>query len=111
MIRIVSHGELTAVRSLIKTKKPEIEYREHPTRRGCEEIGTGTAQLSTNVGKYAQQLGASPISSQPRSESQLRRFCQIVRAYLDDLDRRRFVHRPGFGCTMCEFSDGTYDGC
>jgi hypothetical protein len=77
MIRIVSHGELTAVRSLIKTKKPKIEYREHPTR----------------------------------SESQLRRFCQIVRAYLDDLDRRRFVHRPGFGCTMCEFSDGTYDGC
>ena len=44
-----------------------------------------------------------------RSESQLRRFFQIVRAYLDDLDRGRFVHRPGFGCTMCEFSDGTCD--
>jgi hypothetical protein len=46
-----------------------------------------------------------------RSESQLRRFFQIVRAYLDDLDRGRFVHRPGFGCTMCEFSDGTCDEC
>lgn len=44
-----------------------------------------------------------------RSESQLRRFFRIVRAYLDDLDRGRFVHRPGFGCTMCEFSDGTCD--
>ena len=44
-----------------------------------------------------------------RTESQLRRFFQIVRAYLDDLDRGRFVHRPGFGCTMCEFNDGTCD--
>ena len=44
-----------------------------------------------------------------RSESQLRRFFQIVRAYLDDLDHGRFVHRPGFGCTMCDFSDGTCD--
>lgn len=44
-----------------------------------------------------------------RRESQLRRFFQIVRAYLDDLDRGRFVHRPGFGCMMCEFSDGTCD--
>jgi len=44
-----------------------------------------------------------------RTESQLRRFFQIVRAYLDDLDRGRFVHRPGFGCTMCDFSDGTCD--
>jgi len=63
------------IRSLIKTKKPKIEYREYPTR----------------------------------SESQLRRFFQIVRAYLDDLDRNQFVHRPGFGCTMCDFSDGTCD--
>jgi CRISPR/Cas system-associated exonuclease Cas4 (RecB family) len=44
-----------------------------------------------------------------RTESHFRRFFQIVRAYLDDLDRGRFVHRPGFGCTMCEFSDGTCD--
>ncbi|MCB9925567.1 MAG: PD-(D/E)XK nuclease family protein [Planctomycetaceae bacterium] len=44
-----------------------------------------------------------------RTESQLRRFFQIVRAYLDDLDRGRFLHRPGFGCTMCEFNDGTCD--
>lgn len=44
-----------------------------------------------------------------RTESQLRRFFQIVRAYLDDLDRNQFVHRPGFGCTMCDFSNGTCD--
>ena len=44
-----------------------------------------------------------------RTDSQLRRFFQIVRAYLDDLDRGRFVHRPGFGCMMCDFNDGTCD--
>jgi putative RecB family exonuclease len=44
-----------------------------------------------------------------RTESQLRRFFQIVRAYLDDLDRRQFLHRPGFGCMMCNFNDGTCD--
>jgi putative RecB family exonuclease len=46
-----------------------------------------------------------------RTESQLRRFFQIVRAYLDDLDRKQFVHRPGFGCTVCNFNDGTCDEC
>ena len=44
-----------------------------------------------------------------RTDSQLRRFFQIVRAYLDDLDRGQFIHRPGFGCMMCDFSDGTCD--
>jgi hypothetical protein len=34
----------------------------------AEEIGTGTSQPSTTVGKHTQQLGASPIVSPPRSE-------------------------------------------
>ena len=42
----------------------------------------------------------------PRTNAHLRRFFQIVRAYLDDLDRGSFVYRPGFGCTMCDFRDG-----
>ena len=46
-----------------------------------------------------------------RTELQLRRFFQIVRVYLDDLDRKQFIHRPGFGCTMCNFNDGTCDEC
>ena len=41
-----------------------------------------------------------------RTDSHFRRFFQIVRQYLDDLDRGSFVYRPGFGCTMCDFRDG-----
>ena len=41
-----------------------------------------------------------------RTDSHFRRFFQIVRQYLDDLDRAGFVYRPGFGCTMCDFRDG-----
>ena len=40
-----------------------------------------------------------------RTEAHFRRFFQIVRKYLDDLNRGSFVYRPGFGCTMCEFRD------
>ena len=31
----------------------------------------------------------------------------VIRAYLDDLDRGRFVYRPGLGCGMCEFRCGS----
>jgi hypothetical protein len=41
-----------------------------------------------------------------RADSHFRRFFQIVRAYLDDLDCGSFIYRPGYGCTMCEFRDG-----
>ena len=41
-----------------------------------------------------------------RTDSHFRRFFQIVRQYLDDLDRADFVYRPGFGCMMCDFRDG-----
>ena len=41
-----------------------------------------------------------------RTDAHFRRFFQIVRLYLDDLDRGDFAYRPGFGCTMCEFRDG-----
>ena len=42
----------------------------------------------------------------PRTSAHFRRFFQLVREYLDDLDRGSFVYRPGFGCTMCDFRDG-----
>ena len=38
-----------------------------------------------------------------RTDAHFRRLFRIVRAYLDDLDRGSFIHRPGFGCTMCDF--------
>jgi hypothetical protein len=41
-----------------------------------------------------------------RTDAHFRRFFQIVRLYLDDLDRGSFVYRPGFGCMMCDFRDG-----
>ena len=47
----------------------------------------------------------------PRTDAHFRRLFQIVRAYLDDLDRGDFVYRPGFGCTMCDFREGPCVGC
>lgn len=38
-----------------------------------------------------------------RSEQQIQRWFAIVRAYLDDLDRGEFLHRPGWTCRSCEF--------
>lgn len=46
-----------------------------------------------------------------RTDAHFRRLFQIVRAYLDDLDRGGFVYRPGFDCTMCDFKDGPCVGC
>lgn len=40
-----------------------------------------------------------------RSEQQIHRWFAIVRAYLDDLDRGEFLHRPGWSCRSCEFRD------
>jgi len=39
----------------------------------------------------------------PREERHLRRLFAVIRAYLDALDSGRFVFRPGFGCSSCEF--------
>lgn len=41
-----------------------------------------------------------------RTEAHFWRLFRILRAYLEDLDGGDFVHRPGFGCTMCDFRDG-----
>jgi putative RecB family exonuclease len=40
-----------------------------------------------------------------RDERHFRRLFRVIRAYLDDLDAGRFVFRPGFGCSMCDFRD------
>ena len=40
-----------------------------------------------------------------RTDAHYGRFFSVVRAYLDDLDAGRFVYRPGFGCSMCDFRD------
>lgn len=42
-----------------------------------------------------------------RSDAHFRRFFQLVRAYLDDLDGGRFVYRPGWSCSMCDYRDGS----
>jgi putative RecB family exonuclease len=40
-----------------------------------------------------------------RNDHHYRRLFAVVRAYLDDLDRGRFVFRPGLGCSMRDFRD------
>lgn len=42
----------------------------------------------------------------PRSAAHFGRLFSVIRAYLDDLDRGRFVFRPGFACAFCDFRDG-----
>ena len=38
-----------------------------------------------------------------RNDAHFRRLFAVIRAYLDDLDRGRFVFRPGLGCGMCDY--------
>ena len=42
-----------------------------------------------------------------RSDIHFRRLFAVIRAYLDDLDSNRFVFRPGFGCGICDYRDGS----
>jgi hypothetical protein len=60
-----------AIRSLIKTKTPKVEFHTYGTR----------------------------------SEQHFRRLFAVIGTYLDDVDGGRFVFRPGFGCTMCDYRD------
>jgi putative RecB family exonuclease len=41
---------------------------------------------------------------QPRRDSHFSGLFAVIRGYLDDLDKRRFTYRPGFGCAMCDYS-------
>jgi len=47
-----------------------------------------------------------------RTAAHYRRFFRLVRAYLDNLDSGRFVYRPGFHCSLCEFRErcAAWDG-
>ena len=38
----------------------------------------------------------------PRSEEHFKRFLDLVREYIDGLDRGVFNYRPGFGCMICD---------
>lgn len=46
----------------------------------------------------------------PRDETHFRRLFAVIRAYLDDLDRGRFVYRPGHMCSMCEHRNTRCNG-
>ena len=41
-----------------------------------------------------------------RTATHFRRLFAVIRAYLDDLDSGRFVYRPGFACSFCDYKDG-----
>jgi hypothetical protein len=38
-----------------------------------------------------------------RDDVHFRRLFAVIRAYLDDLRSNRFVYRPGWTCSMCDF--------
>jgi putative RecB family exonuclease len=42
----------------------------------------------------------------PRTDAHMRRFFQLVRAYLDALHSGKYVYRPGLLCSMCDYHDG-----
>jgi hypothetical protein len=42
----------------------------------------------------------------PREQIHFRRLFAVIRAYLDDLEARRFVFRPDLSCSWCDYRDG-----
>ena len=42
---------------------------------------------------------------QARTEAHFGRLFALIRAYLDDLDSGKFVYRPSWGCSMCDFRE------
>lgn len=40
-----------------------------------------------------------------RSAAHFGRLFSVIRACLDDLERGRFVFRPGFACAFCDFRE------
>jgi hypothetical protein len=49
-----------------------------------------------------------------REQKHYCRLFSVIRAYLDDLDSRRFFFRRGLGRSICEFRDTfcrEWDGC
>ena len=40
-----------------------------------------------------------------RDDTHFRRLFAVIRAYLDDLHSERFVYRPGWTCSMCDFRE------
>ena len=40
-----------------------------------------------------------------RDEGHFRRLFAVIRRYLDDLHSGRFVYRPSWACSMCDFRD------
>lgn len=40
-----------------------------------------------------------------RDDAHFRRLFAVIRAYLDDLQSNRFVYRPGWTCSMCDYRE------
>ncbi len=70
-------------------------FRHHAAEpEGALEIRSLTKTKTPRVERY--RYG-------PREERHQRRLFAVIRAYLDALDSGRFVFRPGWGCSRCEF--------
>jgi putative RecB family exonuclease len=65
-----------------------------------EEAGL---EIRSLVKTKTPQIAFHPFGA--RTADHFRRFFSVLRLYLDDLDARRFIYRPGLGCSMCDFRD------
>ena len=75
---------------------------------GCQESGL---EIRSLVKTKTPQIVFHPFGA--RTDAHFRRLFAVIRGYLDDLDAGRFVFRPGFSCSMCDFRDshcGTWRG-
>lgn len=90
-------GEILEVTHEIQLSSYSYLFRHGSTQaEGALEIRslikTKMAKIETH--RYAQ-----------RTEQHFGRLFAVIRAYLDDLDRGRFIYRPGLMCAACEYCE------
>ena len=88
MLEITHEVQLTSYAWLFRSASPVPETALEIRRL----IKTKTPQIQCH--RYA-----------ARTDQHFVRLFALIRSYLDDLDRGRFVYRPGLGCSMCDHRD------
>lgn len=92
------------------SSKPPLEI-SHEIQLGCyaylfrqmacqREAGL---EIRTLVKTKRPQVATHPYEA--RTDSHLRRLFSVIRAYLDDLDRGRFLYRPTWSCGVCNYRE------
>jgi hypothetical protein len=88
-------GEPLGITHEVQLSSDSDLFRHHAAEpEGAIEIVNLTKTKTPRVERYRYA---------PREERHQRRLFAVIRAYLDALDSGRFVFRPGFSCSSCEF--------